>query len=326
MLRQVAFGLAGLTGLLLAAAIGGASCQWIVTRSELAATPPPGKLVDVGGHRLHIWCTGSGSPAVILDDGLGGSSFGWGYVQPEVAKFTQVCSYDRAGLGYSDPGPKARTSRQVARELAALLDRSGVRGRVVLVGASIGGLHVRLFATEHRERAAGLVLVDASHEDYRERAAAAGEETDPPLVARLQPLAASVGLMRLFGIPSGQLVGPFNAHAFAPAVRPYARAVSFRTSGYRAIVDEFNALAESEAQVRVGRRELSIPVIVVSAGLDGSAVHQALQREQARLSTRGCQIIAERSFHVIARDQPEVVVDAIRAAVDAVRRDTAPIC
>ena len=97
--------LLGLGGLLVLAVLVGTTYQWIATRRDLAASPPPGRLVDVGGHRLHIWCMGRGSPAVVLENGLGGSTPAWGHVQPHVAGFTQVCSYDHAGLGYSDPGP-----------------------------------------------------------------------------------------------------------------------------------------------------------------------------------------------------------------------------
>ena len=98
-------------GLMLSvAAVTGAAYQWIETRRDLAATPPPGRLVDVQGRRIHIWCSGSGAPAVILETGLGGTSADWGFVQPEAAKFTRVCSYDRAGMGYSDPGPSPRTA------------------------------------------------------------------------------------------------------------------------------------------------------------------------------------------------------------------------
>ena len=170
--------LIALCGLLIVAVLSGATYQWIATRNELAATPPPGRLVDVGGHRLHIWCTGAGTPSVILETGLGGSSADWGFVQPEVSRFTQVCSYDRAGMGYSDPGPSPRTTRRIARELAQLLDRSGISGPAVLVGASIGGLTARVFASEYGERVAGLVLVDASHED---------QDHDIPRIARLCP-------------------------------------------------------------------------------------------------------------------------------------------
>ena len=143
--------LIGLCAGLIVAACSGATYQWISTRKELAETPPPGRLVDVGGHRLHIWCTGAGEPSVILETGLGGSTVGWGFVQPEVARFTRVCSYDRAGLGYSDPGPSPRTTRRIARELEQLLDRSGIAGPWVLVGASSGGFTARLFASERSD-------------------------------------------------------------------------------------------------------------------------------------------------------------------------------
>jgi pimeloyl-ACP methyl ester carboxylesterase len=157
--------LIALCGLIVLAAIAGTTYQWLATRKDLAATPPPGHLVDIGGYRLHLSCTGDGAPAVILDTGLGGSGAGWGFVQPDVARFTRVCSYDRAGMGYSDPGPSPRTARRIASELAELLARSGITGPVVLVGASIAGFNVRVFASDHPDRAAGLVLVDASHED-----------------------------------------------------------------------------------------------------------------------------------------------------------------
>jgi len=159
--------LIGIAGLLAGALWAGAAYQWWATRRDLARTPPPGRLVDVGGHRLHIWCTGAGSPPVVLEAGLGGSTADWGFVQPEIGGFTQVCSYDRAGSGYSDPGPSPRTARRISDELARLLERSHMAEPVVVVAASIGGLSARVFASEHPDRVAGLVLVDASHEDLQ---------------------------------------------------------------------------------------------------------------------------------------------------------------
>src|SRR5919112_2869137 len=176
--------LIGVCGLIAVTALTGATYQWLATRKDLAATPPPGRLVDIGGYRLHLWCTGNGAPAVILDTGLGGSSADWGFVQPEVARFTRVCSYDRAGMGYSDRGPSPRTARRIASELAELLRRSGNAGPVVLVGASIAGFDVRLFASDHPDRVAGLVLVDASHED---------QAHEVPGMARFVPLLSRVG-------------------------------------------------------------------------------------------------------------------------------------
>jgi pimeloyl-ACP methyl ester carboxylesterase len=157
--------LLGLFGVIVTTGAAGAAWQAWATRRDLAATPAPGRLVDVGGHRLHIWCLGNQSPTVILEGGLGGSTAAWGFVQPEVAAFTRVCAYDRAGLGYSDPGPLPRTARRIAAELDRLLGAAGVEDPVVIAGASIGGLFARFVASQHEARVAGLVLVDASHED-----------------------------------------------------------------------------------------------------------------------------------------------------------------
>ena len=114
----------GLTFLLVAAAFVGFVYQWAATRSDLAGTRPPGQLVDVGGHRLHLWCIGSGQPVVVHDAGLGGTALAGTGIKSEIATFTKVCTYDRAGMGFSDPGPMPRTSRQIAKELAALLERA----------------------------------------------------------------------------------------------------------------------------------------------------------------------------------------------------------
>ncbi|HJR51617.1 MAG TPA: alpha/beta hydrolase [Gemmatimonadales bacterium] len=297
--------LIGLAAVVAVAAVAGATYQWVATRRDLAAHPPPGRLVDVGGHRLHIWCTGSGSPAVILESGLGGSSAGWGFVQPEVATFTRVCSYDRAGLGYSDPGPAPRTTDRIVRELARLLDGTGVGGPLVLVGASIGGFTVRVFASQYTERVAGLVLVDASHED---------QGVEVPAVAPFVPLLSSIGAFRLLGVSFG-----LPPESLAPSVRAAARATAFRATAYQATANEGMHLAESAAQVRASRRKLAIPVVVVTAGRDADPAWRSLQRDQVGLSERGCQVIAEQSGHAVALGQPQLVVDVIRAVVDTAR-------
>ena len=227
------------------AALSGGAYQWIATRNELEATPPPGRLVDIGGHRLHLWCTGDGAPVVILDTGLGGSSAGWGFVQPQVARFTRVCSYDRAGMGYSDRGPSPRTARRIASELAALLARGGIGGPVVLVGASIAGFGVRVFASDYPEHTAGLVLVDASHED---------DAHEVPLMARFVPLLSTVGILRLFGVSFGESI-----ESLAPAVRPFAQATRFRTAAYQTAADEIIHIRESADQVRSSRRNAHHP-------------------------------------------------------------------
>jgi len=297
---------------LIVAALSGATYQWLATRRELSATPPPGQLVDIGGYRLHLWCTGDGAPAVILDTGLGGSTPGWGFVQPEVARFTRVCSYDRAGMGYSDPGPSPRTARRIASELAELLARSGIAGPVVLVGASIAGFDVRVFASDHPERAAGLVLVDASHED---------DVHEVPRMARFVPLLSTIGVLRLFGPSFGQ-----NIESLAPSVRQFAQATRFRAAGYQAAADEIIHIRESAEEVRSSRRTLTIPVLVVTGARGADENWRRLQQDQASLSERGCLITAEQSGHVVPIDQPAVIVEAIRTVVETARGHDVPLC
>jgi pimeloyl-ACP methyl ester carboxylesterase len=305
--------LVGLSGLIALAALTGAIYQGLATRRDLAATPAPGHLVDIGGYRLHLWCSGDGAPAVILDTGLGGTSAAWGFVQPDVARFTRVCSYDRAGLGYSDPGPSPRTARRIASELAELLTRGGLRGPVVLVGASSGGFNVRVFASDHPERVAGLVLVDATHED---------QPHEVPRLARFVPVLSTVGAFRLLGISFG-----LEIESLAPSTRQFARATRFRAAGYQAAADEIMHIRESASEVRGARRKLSIPVVVVTGARGADATWRQLQRDQVTLSERGCQIVAQESGHVVAIDQPEVVVDAIRRVVETGRgRTDSPLC
>jgi len=216
-------------------------------------------------------------------------------------------------MGYSDPGPSPRTARRLARELAELLDRRGIDGPVVLVGASVGGLVIRVFASEQGERTAGLVLVDATHED---------QEDQIPALARFVPLLSSVGALRLLGVSFGQ-----SPDSLEPSVRKFAQATAFRAAGAQAAADELIHIRESAAEVRATRHKLALPLIVVTAGRGANAGWRALQRDQVRLSGRGCLIVAEHSGHAIASDQPQVVVDAIRAVVDAARgRSDVPLC
>ena len=150
----------------------GATYEWIQGRRDLAVAAPPGLMVDVGGYRLHLWCFGQGGPTVVFDSGLGGTAFDWYAVMRDVSGFTTACAYDRAGMGYSDAGPSPRTSRRIAGELAELVRLSETRLPVVLVGWSAGGLYVRVYASEHESQVAGLLLVDAAHEDQVAKLAA----------------------------------------------------------------------------------------------------------------------------------------------------------
>jgi pimeloyl-ACP methyl ester carboxylesterase len=128
---------------------------------------PPGKLADLGGHRLHVDCIGKGSPTVVVENGLGDFSFDWVLVQSRASRFTRVCTYDRAGYAWSDPGPKPRTFSQLNLELRDALSKLEEPGPFVLVGHSYGGPVVRSFAATYPNEVAGMVLVDAAHEGLR---------------------------------------------------------------------------------------------------------------------------------------------------------------
>src|SRR6185312_8094081 len=148
----------GLLALAVVLALLGMGYGAIAAHREAVNYPAPGKLVDIGGYRLHLNCMGTSAPAVIFDSGLGGTSLDWSLVQPGIAKITRACSYDRAGMGWSDVGPAPRSPKQIAKELQALLTKAKIAGPYVLVGHSLGGKNVRLFAAEHPDEGAGMGL------------------------------------------------------------------------------------------------------------------------------------------------------------------------
>jgi len=300
--------LVGLCGLIVLAALAGAAYQSLATRKDLALTHLRDSLSTSEVQAASV-VHRDGAPAVILDTGLGGSIAGWGFVQPEVARFTRVCSYDRAGMGYSDPGPSPRTARRIANELAELLVRSGLADLWCSSGLHRGFRRPRV-RFRSPERAAGLVLVDASHKD---------QAHEVPQMARFVPLLSTIGVLRLFGVSFGQRI-----ESLAPSVRPFARATSFRTAGYQAAADEIIHVRQSASEVRSSRRKLTIPVLVITGGRGADENWRQLQRDQASLSERGCLMIAQESGHVVQVDQPEVVVDAIRTVVEIARGHDVP--
>src|ERR671910_1720750 len=161
-IRRIGMALVGFVVALLALAVAGAIYQVIATERAERAYPPPGKMVDVGGHSLHINCVGQGSPTVLLDAGSGGFSAQWVRVQRQVYGTTRVCAYDRAGMGWSEMGPDPRDARQISSELHTLLSEDGIEGPYVLVGHSFGGMYMQTYAARYPDEVAGVALVDSS--------------------------------------------------------------------------------------------------------------------------------------------------------------------
>jgi len=290
--------------------------QRIASTQDASSYPAPGRLIDVGGYRLHLDCTGTGrpgSPTVILEEGLAATSLGWSKVQPGVASFTRVCSYDRAGYGWSDTGPLPRTAGRMVRELHTLLARAGVAGPYVLVGHSYGGLIMQLYTYTHPQQVAGLVLVDSVHEDELVHSLHLRQDTvnDIKQLQSCQAL-APFGILRLFGFWNGL------GAEYPPTVQPAAKAQLYQTRFCQTVSDEEAAYEVSFAQVRAVRHPLGhLPLVVLTRGIPDADPQlerdwQALQRDLASLSSDSVHIIATRSRHYIQLNQPDLVIAAIK--------------
>lgn len=326
LLRLLKIGSLSLVGLLLLGLIS----QAIANAVDAARYPAPGRLVDVGGYRLHINCTGIGSPTVILDAGLGGTSQDWSKVQPAVARFTRVCSYDRAGYGWSDGGPRPRTSQQIVKELHLLLAHAKVNGPYVLVGHSAGGLNMRLYAYQYPAEVVGLVLVDATNE-YQFAPFGTHPAYFPPagvsagaLTYQLLHTAAYFGLTRL-ALQTG--LAPLEDFAVYPsAIKPVLLAQAEQTRYYGTTHDELLALQDSAAEVHAARLAKpsygKLPLIVLSKdyaqdqaaeGEQLAATWSALQQDLASLSSNGQHSVALHSGHYIHLDRPDLAIAAIQS-------------
>src|SRR6266516_1967550 len=315
-----------LVGLLLL----GLLSQALASAVDASHSPAPGKLVDIGGYRLHINCTGTGSPTVILDAGLGETSLDWSKVQPAVAHFTRVCSYDRAGYGWSDTGPGPRTSQQIVKELHLLLAHAQINGPYVLVGHSVGGLNMRLYAYRYPQEVAGMVLLDATSEHQFAQFGKYPPFFPPQAVSAgaqqflLYRAAAPFGVVRL-ALQTG-LFPLEDAAAYPAAVQPIHLAQSAQTRYYSTQYDELAALQESAAQVRAARQASPsyghLPLIVLSQdysqdrspqGEQMAATWDALQHDLASLSSNSRQSVAAHSGHYIQLDRPDLAIAAIQS-------------
>ena len=312
--RVVSIGFALIVGL----ALAGASYEAIAARGDAQAYPPPGRLIDVGGYRLHLQCVGTGSPAVVLDAGLGDMSLAWNLVQTEMGQTTQVCAYDRAGLGWSDPGPQPRTTGQIAGELHTLLTNAGIPGPYVLVGHSLGGKNVRMFALQYPDQVAGMVLVDARSEYVDAPTSQAGAQGVEPVTGSewsFYGVVRRVGLVRLIGASQG---GP---PAMSHQTRTERVLLSTGQRGLDASAAEALAMTADNAQLHAAPSLGDRPLIVLAAGQSMTTIPRwtEAQHQQAASSTNGRLVVVEASGHFIQFEHPAVVIDAVRHVVAQIR-------
>lgn len=254
------------------------------------------KMIDLGGYELHISCSGqsiNNSPTVVMEAGLNSSSETWSHIKAEIAQLTRACTYDRAGVGKSDPPPQQpRTSSQVARDLHTLLTKSGMDGPIVLVGHSFGGINVRMYASLYSKDVVGMVLVDSSHEEETEKWLA----IIPPKLRIEMENAGGRKLLGGEGIDlqeSQREMKAANWRTDIPLIVLSRGRSSFNPDDYPPQLRSFTPKGE----------ELRIK----------------LQEDLARRSSRSRHIFAEKSGHMIHHDQPELVINAIRQVVEATR-------
>jgi pimeloyl-ACP methyl ester carboxylesterase len=312
------FAVVCLLGLLV---LGGAAYQKIGALRDARRSPEPGKLVDVGGYRLKINCAGTAGSTVVLESGLGDVSPEWERVQAGIAKFSRVCSYDRAGYGGSDAGPMPRTSAVIATELRNLLQSAGEKPPFVLVGHSFGGYTVRVFNGKYPNEVAGLVLVESPQEDEYQLLPSAWKGFDAALLqhyerlAKTAPFFVGLGIARL----RLQINGGVRNNDYLILQSKYLKA---RAS-------ELENIQTSAEQARAAGAIGDKPLIVLTAGRSFEAAPlpgfsqedlansertwvEDLQPRLARLSTRGTQLVLRDSGHDIPSERPDAIVEAVR--------------
>jgi pimeloyl-ACP methyl ester carboxylesterase len=310
----------GLLMLLTTLAVTGLVYQAVATRNDRQEFPPPGQLVAVDGYQLHINCIGEGNPTVILDAAGGNASPSWGLVQPEIAPSTRVCAYDRAGMGWSERGPRPRDMNQHVAELRALVAGAGIDLPYVLVGHSYGGRIARVYAKEYPSEVVGIVLIDPGTRDDDPRfpperqAELASEKRTITLARWLAPF----GLVRLL-LPQAD---------YDDLPRQQGAALDtfgVTTKYFQAILDQYRAMPQTYQQEREVRSLGSIPLIVVSATTPDDETRRVwteINGELAGLSTNSIHRVMQGGTHsglLWKREHAQVTVDAIQQVIEATR-------
>ena len=283
--------------------------------ADARAYPIPGQLIDVGGHRLHLNCTGSGGPTVVLEPGAGGMSSDLGWITPAVARNTRVCVYDRAGRGWSEPADTPQDGTQIATDLHTLLQRGHVPGPYVLAGHSFGGLYVLTYADRYPGEVAGLVLVDCTNPAF-----AAQGRTSPPyragsydVIGRVSALVSASARLGL-----GRLYAQFAVGNLPPRSRDEVRASIATASDTRSTIDEYVQAKSSAEEAAALRNFDDKPLAVLTAGIGSDATHSAAQSHLATLSTNSAHRIIEGASHQALIGDEDGAAATTRAILDVV--------
>lgn len=322
--------LLGLFALVAVLAASGVAYQTIASERDQRDFPPPGRLVDVGGYHLHLKTMGEnkGGPTVILDSGsgAGNASFQWGWVQPQIAEFTQVVAYDRPGIGWSDPPPDRMSAQELADDLHGALDMVDADGPYVVVGHSMGSLTARAFAARYPDEVSGAVLVEPRNlsltEDFPEQFPDGAVPSEPPLGMRLMNVAGHLGIMRL--------ADPLGVDEYAEQLPPEqaaeAKAYSASNKPYKGMWSDVLLAESAVPAIRESGLLGAKPLVVLSAGQDeglSEGEHTRItdmHREMAdSISSEGEHRIIEGADHssiVTERQHAQVVAHTVQEVVE----------
>ena len=311
----------------------GATYQWLASRADEQRFPMPGERVGIGGRSLHLYCSGHGATTVLLESGLGGDASAWRPVQAGIAPFARVCSYDRAGLGWSDPSDRPTRASNVTDDLHRLLVAKNIGAPFVLVGWSAGGVFVRNYYATYPDGVIGMVLVESSHEQQRDRldgpeAAVKALRDSLRSLALCRALAWS-GAVRLSGTMA-KIQAPLHLSA---DVGDEIIAMENRTGYCTGVAGETRDFDADISQPDPPRSLGDLPLVVLTRGLKSSAkdmpvpVSQdyldradknwfSMQDELAALSTHAAHRVVPNSGHAIPLQAPDSVIDAVRDIVD----------
>jgi pimeloyl-ACP methyl ester carboxylesterase len=294
------------------ASIGG-GYETVREATDARAYPPPGQLIEVGGHRLHLHCTGSGTPTVVLEPGGGEMSSNLGWITPGVARDTRVCVYDRAGRGWSEPADTPQDGAQIATDLHTLLQRGHVPGPYVLAGHSFGGLYVLTFAARYPGEVAGMVLVDSTAPAARPGAASPGDGGAYDVMGRVSALASASARLGL-----GRLYGQFAVVDLPPRSQDEVRASVATASNLRSTIDEYVQAGTSVQQAASLTDFAAKPLVVLTAGSGNDATWAAKQNHLATLSTDSVHRVIAGATHEGLVGDKEFAATTTQAILDVV--------
>lgn len=287
-LKYTLIGLLALAAILL---VAGLVYQSTGEAADATRYPPPGELIQVSSQRMHINCQGEGSPAIILETLHGGTSANWAWIQPELAKKTQVCAYDRAGRGWSDPGAPALDLWGTAENLHNLLQLAEIEEPYILVGHSIGGLYVRAYAQQYPQETTGVVLLDSSHPEQYDRYPELRDITYERMAATF-PALARVGLFRFYFAQGGEI----DFQDLPPRQHDELTAFWSSTKYHQSVQSENQVTPLIYEQAHDLSSLGDTPLVVISADIHPPG-WELLQVDLASLSTNSQQVTIPGASH-----------------------------